>query len=337
MTAKASLSVLVAGGAGMIGSHLCERLLRAGHRVICADNLSTGRMVNLETIRRHENFEFIEQDVVYALPRFTEIDRVYHLASPASPPGYARLPVETMRVNSEGTRHLAEVAADHGARFLFCSTSEAYGDPLVHPQVEDYRGNVSSTGPRSTYDEAKRFGEALTMAYVRSFGLDGRVVRIFNTYGPRSDPQDGRLVVNLITQALRGEAMTIYGNGLQTRSLCYVSDMVEGLIAVMESPRTRGEVLNVGNPEEHTVLDFARIIASLTGTDSPMIFTDPAVGDDPQRRRPNIDKIRDITGWEPYVSLHDGLRATIEDLRASLKVAAVANRASGALAGVRRK
>jgi UDP-glucuronate decarboxylase len=302
---------VVAGGAGMIGSSLCETLLRKGHEVICLDNLSTGRIENVEPLSRHPRFHFIHHDVTCELPDLLAADRVFHLASPASPVGYSRLPIETMLANSEGTRRLIGLARRHGARFLFCSTSEIYGDPQVHPQTETYRGNVSSIGPRSTYDESKRYGEAMTMAYVRSYGLDGRIVRIFNTYGPYADAQDGRVVVNFIGQALRGEPMTIYGDGMQTRSLCYVSDLVDGLIGVMESERTRGEVVNLGNPDEHTVLEIAEIVRQLTHSASPFIFTPPAVADDPRVRRPNIDKARSLTGWAPSTPLEDGLRVMI--------------------------
>jgi dTDP-glucose 4,6-dehydratase/UDP-glucuronate decarboxylase len=223
-----------------------------------------------------------------------------------------------MLANSEGTRRLVGLALRHGARFLFCSTSEIYGDPLVHPQCETYRGNVSTIGPRSTYDESKRYGEAMTMAFVRSYGLDGRIVRIFNTYGPQADVQDGRVVVNFIGQALRGEPMTIYGDGTQTRSLCFVTDLVEGLIGVMESERARGEVLNLGNPDEHTVLEVAEIIRKLTHSNSPFVFTDFAVGDDPRVRRPDIGKVRGLVGWEPSTALEDGLRVMIRAMEVAL-------------------
>jgi nucleoside-diphosphate-sugar epimerase len=238
-------------------------------------------------------------------------DVVFHLASPASPPGYQQFPIETMRVNSEGTRHLLDAASAWGASFLYASTSEAYGDPLEHPQREEYRGNVSTTGPRSMYDEAKRYGEALTMAYLRARGVDARIVRIFNTYGPRSDPEDGRLVPNFVTQALRGEPLTVYDTGEQTRSLCYVSDLVEGLTRAMYSDRARGQVINLGNPEEHTILEYAQIIARLSGAAGTVRFTTQAVGDDPKRRRPDITKARELLGWEPVVPLEEGLAATI--------------------------
>jgi len=312
------LKAVVAGGAGMIGSHLCESLIARGLEVWCLDNLSTGRLENLSGLMHEPRFRFLQHDVTCELPPLPPVERVYHLASPASPVGYTRLPIQTMLANSEGTRRLAELALSCRARFLFTSTSEVYGDPLQHPQREDYRGNVSTIGPRSTYDESKRYGEAMTMAYVRSFALDGRLVRIFNTYGPRADLCDGRVVVNFIAQALRGEPITLYGDGQQTRSLCYVDDLVEGLIAVMESPQARGEVINLGNPEERTVMEIADVIRRLTASDSPFIHTGYAVGDDPQRRRPDIDKARALIGWEPTTPLEDGLKAMIHAVEAAL-------------------
>ncbi len=312
------MRVLVAGGAGFIGSHLCERLLREGHEVVCLDNFVTGRRVNVEHLLDWPSFGLVEHDIIEGTPAMARVERVYHLASPASPPGYQRHPVATMRVNSEGSRHLLELATRDRASYLYASTSEAYGDPLEHPQRESYRGNVSTTGPRSMYDEAKRYGEALAMAYVRAHGTDARIVRIFNTYGPRSDPHDGRLVPNFIVQALRNEAMTVYGDGQQTRSLCYVSDLVDGLMRAMECPGARGEVTNLGNPDEHTVLEFARVIRDLAGSTAPITYTAPAVGDDPQRRRPDISKARALLGWEPRVALRDGLERTIAAFREEL-------------------
>jgi len=318
--------ILVAGGAGMIGSTLCLELLSRGHRVICVDNLVTGRVENLDELGRHQRFEFVKHDVVHELPPFPRLNRVYHLASPASPPGYTRLPIETLRANSEGTRLLLEVSRRHGARFLYASTSEVYGDPMQHPQREEYRGNVSSIGPRSMYDEAKRYGEAIVMAYVRSLGANGRIVRIFNTYGPRCDPDDGRLVVNLVGQAVRNQPMTLYGDGLQTRSLCYVSDTVEGLIRAMETRVGRGQVINIGNPDERTVREYALLIRELVGSDSPFVYRPCAVADDPHCRRPDIDKARRLLKWEPLVSLREGLTRTIDYLRAVLQSPAPARR-----------
>ena len=314
------MRVLVAGGAGFIGSHLCSRLLDDDHEVICVDNLVTGRLVNIATLTANERFNFVEHDLITGLPELPAVQRVYHLASPASPPGYQRHAVETMRVNSEGTLHLLELAATVGARFLYASTSEAYGDPLEHPQREEYRGNVSSVGPRSMYDEAKRYGEALTAVYAREGRADTRIIRIFNTYGPRSDPVDGRLVPNFITQSLRQEPLTIYGDGSQTRSLCYVSDLVEGMVRAMETDSTRGEVTNIGNPEEHTILEYANLIRELTASRSELRFGPAAVGDDPQRRQPDISKARRLLGWEPKVGLRTGLEQTIEYFRQELHV-----------------
>jgi nucleoside-diphosphate-sugar epimerase len=279
---------------------------------------------NIEPLLVHPRFTFVQHDVVEELPKIERLDRVYHLASPASPVGYTNRPIETLRVNSEGSLRLLGLAHSHDARLLYASTSEVYGDPLQHPQSEDYRGNVSCTGPRSMYDEGKRFGEALTMAFVRHQGADARVVRIFNTYGPRSAPSDGRLAGNLIIQALRGEPMTIYGNGRQTRSLCYVSDLVSGLIMTMESPRARGEIINLGNPDERSVLDCAKLVRDLVGSSSSFVFTRPAVGDDPQVRCPDIRKAQSLLGWSPRVGLRDGLGRTIAYFRRILQVAEVA-------------
>jgi nucleoside-diphosphate-sugar epimerase len=279
----------------------------------------TGRRANVEHLLSSPRFSVIEMDLIDGAPN-VEVETVYHLASAASPPGYARFPIETMRVNSEGTRHLLELAARTGARFLYASTSEVYGDPLEHPQSEAYRGNVSSTGPRSMYDEAKRFGEALTMAYRNRHAVDIRIARIFNTYGPRSDPNDGRLVPNFVVQALSGRPITVYGDGRQTRSLCYVSDMVDGLVRLMETAAASGEVINLGNPTEHTILEYAEMVRELTGSNSEIIFTSHAVGDDPQRRRPDITKAGDLLGWQPCIDLEEGLSRTIEYFRSELAV-----------------
>src|SRR6476620_1001661 len=264
---------LIAGGAGFIGSNLCTRLLKQGASVICVDNLATGRFRNIESLLPHASFVFLEHDIIYGLPELPAVDAIIHLASPASPPGYQRLALETMRVNSEGTMHLLEFAAARSIPFTYASTSEAYGDPLEHPQQEEYRGNVSTTGPRSMYDEAKRYSEALTTVYLRSRGVDARIVRIFNTYGPNSDPADGRLVPNFITQALRNQPLTIYGDGSQTRSLCYVSDLIDGLQRVTLAPEARGQVINLGNAEEHTIAEFAAIIQRLAGSTSRFVFS----------------------------------------------------------------
>lgn len=312
------MRVLVAGGSGFIGSHLCERLINNGDEVICIDNLITGRRANIEHLLGNERFRLIEHDIMLGLPALPRFDRVYHLASPASPVGYQRHAIATLRVNSDGTRHLLDAAVANGARFLYSSTSEVYGDPLEHPQREEYRGNVSSIGPRSMYDEAKRYGEALIMAYVRTALADARIVRIFNTYGPNSDPYDGRLVPNFIRQALLGQPLQVYGDGSQTRSLCFVRDLVGGLVLAMECDAARGEVINLGNPEEHCVLDYAYLVQRLTRTTSGITYTEPAVGDDPRRRRPDITKANQLLGWSPTTGLDDGLRETIDDIRSIL-------------------
>lgn len=310
-----SMNILVAGGAGFIGSNLIEALLLKGHSVISVDNLSTGNERNLAHLRAHPELTEHVVDIVDGLPPMPALDVVFHLASPASPPGYVARPVETLRANSEGTRHLLEVAVKCGASFILASTSEIYGDPQQHPQSETYRGNVSSIGPRSMYDEGKRYAEALTMAYIRSHKANGRIVRIFNTYGPRSSPQDGRMVPNFIVQALTGQPLTVYGDGQQTRSICYVDDLVEGLISVALMPAARGEVINLGNPEEHTVLEFATLIRSLADSRSQVAFEPVAVGDDPQRRQPNIQKAATTIDWSPKVDLETGLRKTISYFR----------------------
>jgi nucleoside-diphosphate-sugar epimerase len=318
--------VLIAGGAGFNGSHLCERLLARGDDVVCIDNLVTGRRSNLASCQSAPGFAFIEHDVIEPLPLSGRFDRVYHLASPASPAGYGRRPIETLRVNSEGTRRLLELALASGARFLYASTSEIYGDPLQHPQRESYRGNVSSTGPRSMYDEGKRFGEALTTAFEASCGVDARIVRIFNTYGPRSDPADGRVVPNFVCRALHDEPLEVYGDGSQTRSLCYVDDLVDGLIAAMETDSAMSTVINLGNPDEHTILEYAQLVLRLTRSRSEITARPPVAGDDPQRRRPDITRAQTLRNWHPHTTLEDGLRATIADFREQLRVPAGAAR-----------
>ncbi len=309
------MKVLVTGGAGFIGSHLCEALLARGDEVTVADNFLTGRQRNLAHLLERPGFRLLEHDVTQ--PLALVVDQIYHLASPASPVGYAAHPIETHLVNSIGTYHLLQLARAQGARFLFTSTSEAYGDPLVHPQREDYFGNVNPIGPRSCYDESKRFAESLTMEYVRQFGLDARIVRLFNTYGPRMDPQDGRVVPNFIAQALRGEPLTVYGDGSQTRSFCYVSDIVDGLLRAMNTPGTAGEVFNLGNPDERTILDFAYQILAVLGVDRDIEYL-PGRQDDPARRCPEIAKARARLGWAPVVTLDAGLPPTIAYFRTAL-------------------
>jgi nucleoside-diphosphate-sugar epimerase len=302
------MRLLVAGGAGFVGSHLCERLLRAGHHVVCVDSLITGARRNVEHLLSQPAFELVVHDVTEPLDR--AVDGVFHLASPASPVAYQAHPEETALANALGSQQLLRLARQHGAQYLFASTSEVYGDPEEHPQRESYWGNVNPIGPRSCYDESKRFGEALTMVYLRQYGLDARIVRIFNTYGPRSDPDDGRLVPNFITQALRGEPLTVYGDGSQTRSLCYVDDLVRGIELALLTPGTTGQVINLGNPEEHTVLEYAQLIRDLVGTSAAIAFR-PLPTDDPTRRRPDISQARGLLGWEPTVPLREGLLQTI--------------------------
>jgi nucleoside-diphosphate-sugar epimerase len=309
---------VVAGGAGFIGSHLCRALLDRGFEVLCLDNLLTGTELNLRDCRAEARFHWLCHDVTAplepaALPAApgAALNLIFHLASPASVVDYLRLPLETMLVNSEGTRRLLDLAQCTGARFLYASTSEVYGDPLEHPQSEEYWGNVNPNGERSVYDEAKRFGEALVMHYVRAEGVNARIVRIFNTYGPHSRPHDGRVVPNLLTQALNGEPFTIYGDGTQTRSFCFVSDLVDGILAAMLTDGTAGEVFNLGNPDEYTINTFAGVIERLFGRTVPREYR-PLPVDDPGRRRPDIAKARRVLGWEPRVGLEEGLRRTAE-------------------------
>jgi nucleoside-diphosphate-sugar epimerase len=288
-------------------------LLDEGVAVTCVDNLLTGAQANVAHLLTRDGFQFVQHDVV--APLDLDGDLVFHLASPASPnplsaKSYLAHPVETALANSQGTHRLLELAQRCGASFLFASTSEVYGDPLEHPQRESYWGNVNPNGVRACYDESKRFGEAISMVYARSFGVDVRMVRIFNTYGPRCDPADGRVVPNFVAQALRNEAITVYGDGSQTRSLCYVSDLVDGLWRAMTGPDTRGEVFNLGNPEEHTILEYAEMIRDLCGSSSS-ITHEPLPPDDPTRRQPDIGKARAALGWEPRVPLRDGLTRTI--------------------------
>jgi nucleoside-diphosphate-sugar epimerase len=309
------LRALVTGGAGFIGSHLCERLLADGVRVVCVDNFITGSRGNIEHLAGHPHFEFVHHDVVEPLD--VEADQIFHLASPASPKGYYRHPLATALTNANGTHNLLELARRTGARFLITSTSEVYGEPEQHPQVESYWGNVNPNGPRACYDEGKRFAEALTMIYVREHGLDARIARLFNVYGPRMDPADGRLVPNFISQALRNDPLTIYGDGSKTRSLCYVSDLVEAIVLFMRRDNLRGEVVNLGNPEEHTVLEYAHIITGLVGSTSRLRFLD-LLEDDPSRRKPDIAKAGALLGWQPRVGLEDGLRKTVDWFRVAL-------------------
>ncbi len=303
------MKIVVTGGAGFIGSHLCTRLLDEGHSVLCIDNLITGSERNIAPLRTHPNFTYARHDVTQ--PFEFEAEAIFHLASPASPVGYMTYPIETILVNSQGTYQMLEQARQQNAMFLVSSTSEAYGDPLVHPQTEDYWGNVNPIGPRACYDESKRLGETLTMEYYRQYQLNARIVRIFNTYGPNSQIHDGRMIPNFITQALQNEPITIYGDGTITRSICYVSDLVDGLMRAMFQPHTAGEVFNLGNTEEHTVLEFAQTIIRLCEATSSILY-EPNRVDDPERRRPDITKAQQMLGWQPKISMEIGLRRTIE-------------------------
>jgi nucleoside-diphosphate-sugar epimerase len=299
--------MVVLGGGGFLGSHLCDQLLARGDDVVCVDDFSTGRPANVAHLADHDGFTLVEADISISLPVDGDVDGVFNLASPASPPDYLALPLQTLAVGSEGTRRGLELAHRAGARFLMASTSEVYGDPDVHPQTEAYWGNVNPVGPRSVYDEAKRFSEALTMAHHRTLGTDVAIVRIFNTYGPRLRPDDGRVVSNFLLQAMRGEPLTVYGDGSQTRSLCYVEDEVRGLIGLFDSELT-GPV-NIGNPDEYTMLELARTVVDLLGSSSSIVHR-PLPVDDPTRRRPDITVARRELGWEPTTSLRDGLSRT---------------------------
>ncbi|MFQ5682038.1 MAG: UDP-glucuronic acid decarboxylase family protein [Candidatus Binatia bacterium] len=308
--------VLITGGAGFIGSHLCESFLRRGDQVICMDNFSTGSPENTARFSSHPRFAFVQQDVSRFIEVGGPLDMILHFASPASPVDYLELPIPTLKVGSLGTHNALGLAKAKKALFLLASTSEVYGDPLVRPQREDYWGNVNPVGPRGVYDEAKRFAEALTMAYHRYHSLNTRIVRIFNTYGPRMRIADGRVVPSFISQALRKEPLTVYGKGSQTRSFLYVDDLIQGLVKLIESDHHLP--VNLGNPHEMTVLDFAKKILGLTGSKSPIAFR-PLPQDDPQVRQPDIAKARELLGWEPKVQLEHGLNQTIEYFRERLE------------------
>ncbi len=303
-------TLLVAGGAGFIGSHLSDRLLADGHRVIAVDNFVTGSPANVAHLGEHPDFSLIEHDVTEPLRIEKPLDGVFHLASPASPKDFETLPEEIMWTNVLGTRNLSDLARAHDARLLFASTSEVYGDPGQHPQPETYFGNVNSLGPRAPYDEGKRFGETLVMSRRRTHGIDARIVRLFNTYGPRMRPGDGRMSVHFIQQALNGEPLTVWGDGRNTRSLCYVTDLVAGLDRAMFGAGTDGEVFNLGAAEEHSVQYFAQTIVELAQSDSEITYLESRP-DDPARRRPDVSKAMRVLGWEPVVSLRDGLLRTI--------------------------
>lgn len=300
---------LVTGGAGFLGSHLCDRLLAEGHRVTAMDNLITGSLDNIAHLRSRTEFEFIHHNVTTHIDWSGDLDFIFHFASPASPIDYLELPIQTLKVGALGTHNALGLAKAKGARLLLASTSEVYGDPLVHPQVETYWGNVNPIGPRGVYDEAKRFAEAIVMAYHRYHGVETRIVRIFNTYGPRMRPNDGRIVPAFCCQALKGEPMTVFGDGTQTRSFCYVSDLVDGIFRLMMSGES--DPVNIGNPLELSVMDFARTIKDLTKSASPIVHR-PLPVDDPKVRQPNIGKARALLGWEPRMKLEDGLQRTID-------------------------
>lgn len=316
------MHILITGAAGFLGSHLTDRLLRDGHSVLGVDNLSTGNLENLAHHHGETRFRFLQWDICQPFPEQEEsnhLDYVFNLASPASPPEYLRLGIETLRVGSIGTENMLALAERHGAGFLHASTSECYGDPLVHPQTEDYWGNVNPVGPRSVYDEAKRYAEAIVMAYHRNRCVNTHLVRIFNTYGPRLHPSDGRVISNLMMQALRGEPLTIYGDGKQTRSFCFVDDLIEGIVRLARSDEHMP--VNIGNPTEFTILECAQAIVEVTGSKSELRF-EPLPENDPTRRRPDITKARTRLGWEPQVQLKEGLARSLGYFKSKLEVAA---------------
>jgi dTDP-glucose 4,6-dehydratase len=300
---------LVTGGAGFLGSHLCDKLLARGFEVVAMDNMVTGNPNNLAHLEGNSSFTFVHHDITEEIPWSGPLDRLFNMASPASPIDYLQIPLETLAVGSTGTRNCLELAKNTGARFLMASTSECYGDPLVHPQVEDYWGNVNPIGPRSCYDEAKRFSEAITMAYFRTHGVKTRIVRIFNTYGPRMRLNDGRVVPSLMGSALRGEALSIYGDGSQTRSFCYVDDLLEGIQRLMESEEHLPT--NIGNPVEMSILEFAEAVNQVVGSTFPIEFG-PLPENDPKVRRPDISKAKALLDWEPSIALKEGLEKSLD-------------------------
>jgi dTDP-glucose 4,6-dehydratase len=309
---------LVTGGAGFLPSHLCDRLLAEGYAVIAIDNYVTGSKDNVAHLSGNPNFTLIDADVTEPLSIEGPLDLVFHMASPASPIDFFSVPIEIMMVNSVGTHNALKLAQEKGATFLMASTSEVYGDPLVHPQPEEYWGNVNPIGVRGVYDESKRFSEALISAYRRKYGLDTKIFRIFNTYGPRMRLDDGRVVPNFIGQALRGEPITVYGTGAQTRSFCFVSDLIDGIFKLSQTPAEVSGPINIGNPTERTMLEFAQEIKRLTESESEIVYVPLPTADDPKQRRPDNTKARAILGWEPKVSLEDGLRETIAYFKGKL-------------------
>jgi dTDP-glucose 4,6-dehydratase len=313
------MRILITGGAGFIGSHLCDRLLADGHTVIAMDNLSTGSTDNIAHLAGHERFSFIKHDVTNYIFAEGHVDAVLHLASLPSPVDYLNFPIQTLKVGALGTHKTVGLALEKGAKFMLASTSEVYGDPLVHPQPEDYWGNVNPIGPRGVYDESKRYAESLTMAYHRYHGVDTHIVRIFNTYGPRMRMDDGRVVPNFICQALRGEPLTVYDEGKRTRSFCFVSDMVEGMVRLLASDEH--EPVNMGNPQEMTILEFAHKVLEVLDSDAEITFirpTDERTADDPKIRQPDISKAKRVLGWEPVVPLEEGLARTADHFRRRL-------------------
>lgn len=308
--------VLITGGAGFLGSHLCERLLDEDAEVICLDNLLTGNASNVEHLRETRGFRFVEHDITQPFYFDGSLAGVLHLASPASPPAYLANPIHTLKVGGLGTLNALGIAKSSGATFFLASTSEVYGDPEVHPQPESYRGNVTTVGPRGVYDEGKRFAEALTMAYHREHGVTTTIARIFNTYGPRLAPGDGRAIPNFVAQALAGDPITVYGDGSQTRSFCYVDDLVEGIMRLWRSGEP--DPVNLGNPDERTILELARLVVEATGSDSEIVF-EPLPEDDPRVRCPDTTRARELLGWEPRVSLEEGLERTISWFRSTVR------------------
>lgn len=315
------MTIVITGGAGFLGSHLTKQLLSQNHKIICLDNLITGQFKNIEEFKENSNFTFINHDVIQRFDYKEKVDQIYHLASPASPhltspKSYHQLPFETMQVNTTGTWNMCELALAHEASLLFASTSESYGDPLEHPQKETYHGNVSTTGPRAVYDEAKRFGETIVSAFTRTKQLNGKIIRIFNTYGPNMALDDGRMLIEFITRALKNQDIIVYGDGSQTRSLCYVDDLVKGMIAVMGSDRTKGEIINLGNPDEYQVLELAQKVILQTQSQSKIVF-EPLPKDDPLKRRPDITKAKALLAWTPSISLEQGLLNMIEFVKSA--------------------
>jgi dTDP-glucose 4,6-dehydratase len=317
---KTSMRVLVTGGAGFVGSHLCDALLAEGNSVVCVDNLLTGSLRNIAHLKNEPRFEYVQQDVnePYDVGR---VDYVFHFASPASPVDYMEHGIETLKVGSLGSFHSLDVAKKYGAKYMIASTSECYGDPLEHPQKETYWGHVNSIGPRSVYDESKRFAEAATMAYHRYHKVDTRILRIFNTYGPRLQLNDGRVISNFMKQALRGEPLTVYGDGSQTRSFCYVSDEVEGIVRLSKSDEH--DPVNIGNPVEFTILECAKLVLKVTGSKSPIV-NEPLPQDDPKQRRPDISKARRLLGWEPKIDLETGLNLSMDYFKQAIEIEEVA-------------